>query len=76
MKTVTYVPGTFVTLVSGLNTSPVEGEEKEVQTGSIVYTINRAHGLQNKRQRQGGTCQCRGNKPAPWINELSLSPIG
>ena len=55
----------------------LEGEDEgEVQTGSIVYKTNRAHGLQFKRQRQGGTCQCLGNKPAPWINEFNLSPIG
>ena len=49
---------------------------KKNKEGSIVYKTNRAHGLQFKRQRQGGTCQCLGNKPAPWINEFNLSPIG
>ena len=58
-----------IPLFERLTSSSLMGEERGVQTGNIVYKINRAHGLQIKRQRQGGTCRCLGSKPVPWINE-------
>src|SRR5262245_25470602 len=51
------------------NLLPQGEKASEVQTGNIVYKTNRAHGLHAKEHWQGGTCQCLGSKPVPWINE-------
>jgi hypothetical protein len=50
--------------------SPQGRGRLRVQTGYIVYKLDRAHGLQFRARR---TFQCPGKRPVPWMNESNLS---
>src|SRR6187402_3331340 len=48
------------------------GTQTSVQTGNIVYIVNRAHGLHPTVCWQRRACQCRGKRPVRWMNESVL----
>ena len=43
-----------------------------VQTGNIIYKVNRAHGLHPTVCWQRRACQCHGRRPLRWMNESAL----